>query len=108
MPVHTVRPSSGSTSQHCGRSRTWSLGGVAALMLTTAVLSGAASAQQAGYVTTAPSARAPNGLTIDQGAGSPGMAAFPAAPHPSTPHQHGPDDPQAGVPGIQDPSGQGS
>ncbi|WP_424138098.1 hypothetical protein [Roseomonas chloroacetimidivorans] len=100
MPVHTTHPSFRST-------RTWSFGGVAALMLAAIMASGTASAQQAGYVNTAPSARAPNGLTIDQGAGSPGMSAFAAAPHPTKPHQHGPDDPQAGVPGIQDPSMQG-
>lgn len=108
MPVHTLHRSSGFIGQLRGAVRAWPLGGAVALMLTAIVAPGTASAQQAGYVTTAPSERAPNGLTIDQGAGSPGMAAFSAAPHPTTPHQHGSDNPQAGVPGIQDPSGQGS
>lgn len=84
-----------------------------------AMASGAASAQGTagidatpptlaqGGVGTAPTPRAPTGVTVDQGAGVPGMATSPAAPHPSTPHPHGPDDPQAGMPGIQDPSQQG-
>ncbi len=55
-------------------------------------------------VSTAPTPRAPSGVTIDQGAGVPGRSAFEAAPHPTTPHPHGPDNPQAGTPGTQDPS----
>lgn len=82
-----------------------------ALALAVSLTSGAAFAQQPdnvftrpGGVSTAPTVRAPNGITINQGAGVPGMSAVPAAPHPTTPHPHGPDNPQAGVPGAQDPS----
>lgn len=84
-----------------------SLGSAAVLALAATTISGAASAQQAGYVYTAPTSRAPNGLTVDQGAGVPGMAAYPFAPHPTKPHPHGPENPQAGVPGTQDPSALG-
>ena len=65
MPVHTLHRSSGFIGQLRGAVRAWPLGGAVALMLTAIVAPGTASAQQAGYVTTAPSARAPNGLTID-------------------------------------------
>ena len=90
-----------------------------AFALAVAMASGAASAHGTGEVSavpltlaqggvsTAPTPRAPTGVTVDQGAGVPGMAASPAAPHPSTPHPHGPDNPQAGMPGVQDPSQQG-
>ena len=65
---------------------------------------GATAAPQSGGVSTAPTPRAPTGVTIDQGAGVPGAAASGLAPHPSTPHPHGPDNPQANTPGTQDPS----
>lgn len=82
------------------------------LAISLMLASGAAFAQQAGGtlapqpggVSTAPTPRAPGGVTVDQGAGVPGAAASQLAPHPSTPHPHGPVDPQAGTPGTQDPS----
>ncbi len=49
---------------------------------------------------TAPTPSAPGGLTADQGAGVPGMAASPAAPVGAA----GPPSPQAGVPGSASPS----
>ena len=84
---------------------------LATLALSMVLASGAAFAQQTGGtfapqpgVSTAPTPRAPTGVTIDQGAGVPGASAFGFAPHPTTPHPHGPDDPQARTPGTQDPS----
>ncbi len=74
---------------------------------TTSVPSSASTAP----MTTAPS-RAPTAPTTSAqpsgGGGDQGFAlgpsAVPIAPHPSTPHPHGPDSPQSGVPGTQDPS----
>ena len=108
MPVHQSRMSKTHALQFaCLALRVRCLGGVAVLAIAAAVTSGAATAQQAGYVHTAPTARAPKGFTVDQGAGVPGLAAFPSAPHPAEPHPHGPENPQAGVPGTHDPSGLG-
>ena len=48
----------------------------------------------------------PAATVPDQGAGVPGASAFPAAPHGPDHRGEGPPSPQAGVPGIQDPSQQ--
>ena len=57
-------------------------------------------------VPTAPHAGHPASMVPDQGAGVPGAAASPAAPHAPDHRGEGPPNPQAGVPGIQDPSQQ--
>jgi hypothetical protein len=57
-------------------------------------------------VPTAPHPGHPATTVPDQGAGVPGAAAFPAAPHGPDHRNDGPPSPQAGVPGIQDPSQQ--
>jgi len=55
-------------------------------------------------VPTAPHPGHPAAMVPDQGAGVPGAAASPAAPHGPDHRGEGPPSPQAGVPGIQDPS----
>ena len=55
------------------------------------------------YVSTAPTTRAPGGVTVDQGAGVPGASASPRAPGPAG----APPSPQTGTQGIQAPSQQG-
>lgn len=57
-------------------------------------------------VPTAPHAGHPATMVPNQGAGVPGAAASPAAPHGPDHRSEGPPSPQAGVPGIQDPSQQ--
>lgn len=57
-------------------------------------------------VPTAPHPGHPAATVPDQGAGVPGAAASPAAPHGPDHRGEGPPSPQAGVPGIQDPSQQ--
>ena len=57
-------------------------------------------------VPTAPHPGHPASAVPDQGAGVPGMAASPAAPHAPNHSGEGPPNSQAGVAGIQDPSQQ--
>ncbi|WP_424136788.1 hypothetical protein [Roseomonas chloroacetimidivorans] len=78
-----------------------------ALALTAGLIAGPALAQSPnapGAVTTAPTPQHPSGVTTDRGAGSPGATAVPAAPRGTA---GGPPNPQAGEPGIANPSGQG-
>ena len=78
-----------------------------ALALAAGLIAGPALAQQnapantGAPTSTAPTPNAPGGMTRDQGAGVPGMAASPSAPRGTA---GGPPNPQAGVPGSQSPS----
>jgi SRSO17 transposase len=75
-----------------------------ALALAAGLIAGPALAQSPApqpSVSTAPTSRAPGGMTSDQGAGVPGASASPAAPAGTAGL---PPSPQAGVPGTQAPS----
>ncbi|MBP0495199.1 hypothetical protein [Roseomonas indoligenes] len=72
--------------------------------LALALAAGLIAAPAFAQVSTAPTPSAPGGVTRDQGAGAPGMAASPAAPLGSA---GGPPNPQAGAQGTQPQSQQG-
>ena len=72
--------------------------------LALALAAGLIAAPAFAQVSTAPTPNAPSGVTRDQGAGVPGMAASPAAPLGTA---GGPPNPSAGEPGTQPPSQQG-